>query len=374
MWYMNEEREMMQSAIREFAVTKVRPHVEAMENEDAGTREILKELGELGFLQLAVPEKYSGIEPDWINWGIMMEELAKESPAVAFSVLCANMFPKYMSDEGALTDEQVEKFLMPSLTGEKLFGIAGCEPDGGAFGLNEWKATAELDGDEWVLNGSKIFITNADVVDYILFRGQMIVNGEKKGVGMFAVPTDDPGYRVGHVENKVGLNGSRTAAVYFENVRVPEINHIKEFSGPSAGIDIGGYGFFALGAGERMLEMAKEMTKNTLRNGVSLWDAHESIQYMLGSIKAKLMNLRNACYGYCADMNAGNPMASLEAFALKIEGDKLIREIASECIGVVGGTGVVEETGFARYYRDGICMLQPCGSDKTYATLIGQMA
>lgn len=378
MWYMNEERQVLVNAFREFAVNEIRPFVDKMEREDAFPADALRKLGELGMLGLGMDESVGGAGADYINFGLMMEEFAKESHCFALlaylvSQLTIGAFYKLC------TPEQIEKFIKPALTGEKLCGVVVTEPSG-VSNYPEHETRGVLDGDDIVINGTKVLITGADEMDlFFMVCKTGEVNMETyEGITFFIFPADTEGYSVGHIENKLGWNGSHTGQVYYDNCRVPQANIIGEFNkgmlpfALSLGPEFAAYGPMNLGAMQRCYDMTVEYLKNRMRGGVSLWDTHEVIRNEMARIWIKINNYRHATYGILQNRNDGKDITA-EAIAIKVEGEELLREIASQCIEFHGGMGTVYETGVERFYRDAKMGGLGCGSNKTMVNTLSSM-
>lgn len=370
MWYMNEDREILVKAFREFAEKEIRPIVPKMEEEEAYPLEAMRKLGELGFLGLGIDEEAGGSGPDFINFGLMLEEFAKESHgftllAYLASQLTIGAFYKFC------TPEQVEKFIKPAIRGEKLCSIVTTEPCG-VSNHGEYETMGVLDGDELVINGSKILITNCDVADvhFVVCRTGEVNRTAMEGVTLAIVPGDTKGITVGHMEHKLGWHGSHTGQLYFDNCRVPKENIVGEFNKGLAVVlaglspEFAAYGPMNLGAMEACYEKTVNYLKNRIQCGVSLWDAHESIRHEMARIWVKISNYRHAVYGVLEERNQGENIIP-QAIALKVAGEELLREIASQCIEFHGGMGTVYETGIERYYRDAKMGGLGCGSNKT---------
>ncbi len=370
MWYMNEEREMLRAAFREFAQKKVRPHVAKMEEEEAGCKDLILEMGQLGFLGMAMPEELGG-GGDWTSFGILMEELGRESYTVALSAMITNQFIQGMKD--ACTEEQIQKYVLPVMNGEKVLAAASCEASGSAF-FEGYQTRAVRDGDDWVINGDKCFITLIDIADIIIV---VALTSEKinlltgEGFTYFIVPADTPGVSFGHMENKIGWKGSRTGSVYFENVRVPDANRIPKpmFTKPGGGTGTA-YAAIDLGGCEVILEKAIAYVKGRIQEGgLSLWELHESLRNDIARLAAKVQVLRNAVYGELQNVSNGDD-SFLGDSALKIEGAKTLIEVANECMLFMGATGYIKETGIERYYRDVVLSEVGCGSNKAALSTI----
>ena len=367
MWYMNEERKLLQKTFREYAQKRIRPLVQKMEEEDASSRETLLEMGSLGMFTMPMAEQFGGTGPDFINWGLLLEEIGRESSGFGFLTLLRQAF------NGALitscSPEQIQKYVIPAVNGEILIGLAANEPAGGN-NLFEYQTRAVRDGDDWIINGGKVLVTQVDEVDVFMVLAltrDPVDFMTMEGVDVFFISTSDPGFSVGHIENKVGLNGSHTGSVYFDSCRVSEVDRMPF---PMAllmnfGPELSGYAAVALGGAEAMIEKTAAYLKNRVQMGRSLWDSYQAARHDLAKLQIEVYNFRNALYGHLANRNSG-VHDSLEAGALKASSGPLLEKVAGECILLMGGTGVIRETGIERYYRDAKAMEIACFSDKTF--------
>ena len=227
---------------------------------------------------------------------------------------------------------------------------------------------------DWIINGGKVLVTQADEVDVfmvIALTRDQIDFTTMQGVDIFFVPTSDPGFSVGHIEHKVGLNGSRTGSVYFDNCRVSEADRIPNPWGILMGFgpELSGYAALALGGAETMIAKTADYLKNRIQMGRSLWDTHQAARHDLAQLQMEVYNFRNALYGHLANRNCGIH-DSLEAGALKAATGPLMEKVASECMLLMGGTGVIHETGIERYYRDAKALQIACFSDKTFVDTV----
>ena len=362
MWYMNEERELLQGAFREFAQTRVRPYVSEMEEKDADCKDLIKEMGELGFLGLNMPEEFGGSGCDYINEALLLEELAKESYVVAFSAMLVHMFDTAMVR--GCSDEQKQKYLVPSIQGEMLMGLAGNEALGGSF-LEGFSTKAVRDGDTWTINGTKVLVSQSDVADVF-----MVMAVTENFLDIFFVSEGTDGLSHGHIENKLGFKGSRTGTVYFNDLKVPEADRFPNAFCLSPDIYGGFYGAMDLGGAEAVVEKTVNYLKQRIQEeGKSVWDLHESARNDLARLQAKISNFRNSVYAHMLNLNNGD-VDITESVSLKIEGEKLVEEVASECMSLMGGAGLIYETGIERYYRDVKMTAHACCSNKTFLSQI----
>lgn len=381
MWYMNEDRQILVNAFREFAQNEVRPAAAKMEENEEFPLEAIKKLGELGMLSFCVDEELGGAGMDYVTKGLLIEELSKESHGFA---LLTHLQTELTTCAIApvCTPEQIERFVKPAMAGEILLGIGFTEPTG-ANNMFEYEANAVMDGDEVVINGGKILITACDKADYIItcVRTGEFDPATMSGVTMVAIPTNAEGYVVGHMEKKLGWKGSHTGQVYFNNIRVPKENLIGGWNGgvvPVLAVINQAhtvYGPMNLGAMEACFDKTLNYLKNRVQCGVSLWDAHEVIRNEMARLHVKITNYRYAVYSALEERNRGADYATVEALAiaLKVAGEELLAEVAGQCIEFQGGMGTVYETGIERYYRDGKMGALGCGSNKALINTLSTM-
>lgn len=362
MWYMNEERELLQGAFREFAQTRVRPFVPEMEEKEADCKSLIKEMGELGFLGLNMPEELGGSGVDYINEALLLEELAKESYVVSFSAMLVHMFNEIM--RRGCSEEQMQKYLVPCVNGELLMGLAGNEALGGSF-LEGFSTKAVKDGDTWTINGTKVLVSQSDVADTF-----MIMALSENGFDLFFASEGQEGLTHGHIENKLGFKGSRTGTVYFNDLKVSEADRFPNPYCMSPDLYGGFYGAMDLGGAEAVLDKTVNYLKQRIQEeGKSVWDLHESTRNDLARLQAKINNFRNSVYGHMLNLNNGDVDIN-ESISLKIEGEKLLEEVSSECMSLMGGAGLIYETGIERFYRDVKMTAHACCSNKTFLSTI----
>lgn len=378
MWWMNEERQMIQAAAREFAEQVVRPAAKLMEEEEKYPEEALRQLGELGMMGLTIGEEYGGAGADYVNYGLMIEEIAKESHGFALLTSLHTELTLGIAEKLG-TPEQVKTLIETGLTGNNLCGIVITEPSG-VFNVAEYETRAELDGDEWVLNGSKILITADGVADtFLVFAKTGEFNPETaEGITLFVVPGKADGVKVGHMENKLGWKGSHTGQLYLEDVRIPKENIIGEvgtiwpkFVAALCPTYVT-YGAMNLGGMEAVYDKTVNYLKNRIQCGVSLWDAHESIRTEMTRLWCKIDNYRSAVYSALENETRGVDVTA-QAVALKVEGADLLEYVASQCIEFQGGMGTIYETGIERFYRDAKMGALGCGSNKTMINSLASM-
>jgi len=216
---LTEEQEIFRDSVRKYAREKIAPIVKEVDEKDKFPMDIFNEMGRLGFLGIGVKEEYGGSNAGAITLCILIEELAKVSSGVAAGVmahLCLGMGPviKFGSDA------QKKKYIVPAAKGEILAALAITEPNAGSDVANV-QTTAAKDGKHYVINGSKVFITNGSLAQYVVVVTKTNREKKAKGVSLFIVEKGTPGFRVARKHDKLGWRGSDTAELVFEDCRVP---------------------------------------------------------------------------------------------------------------------------------------------------------
>ncbi len=349
-----EEQIMIQQTAREFAETEIAPSASERDKNAEFPTEIVKKMGELGFMGMMVSPEYDGAGMDTVSYVLAMIEISKvdASAGVIMSVnnsLVCSGLEKYGSDHIK------EKYLKPLARGDKLGAFALSEPEAGSDATQQ-KTTADKDGDNWVLNGIKNWITNGTSADYYLVMAQSDKEKKHKGITAFVVEKGMPGFGHGVKEDKLGIRSSDTCSLTFENVKVPEENVIwevgKGFNFAMNILNGGRYGIAsqAVGIAEASLEAALKYSNERKAFGTEIFN-HQAIQFKLADMAtkvdaAKLLTLRAA---YMRD--AGQPYIK-EAAMAKLYSSKIAMECADEAVQIHGGYGYVREYLVERYLRD----------------------
>ncbi|WP_103662569.1 acyl-CoA dehydrogenase family protein [Lactobacillus sp. HT06-2] len=284
-----------------------------------------------------------------------MEEVGKVSFTAAF--LLSDLQTHHGAAVKSSTKEQIQKFVVPAINGKMMMGLAGNEAQGGNA-LDEYQTFAKKDGDNWIINGSKVFITEADTADVLLViaRTKDKVDLTKMdGIEVFYVKTDTPGVSTGHIEKKIGWHSSRTGTVYLKNVVVSDKNRIPDTITflMNLGTEAGSIGATALGGMEYVVDETIEFLKNRIQHDESLWNTNQSSRTTVGKALIAISNFRNSVYGHYANrMNGIND--SIEAGSLKYSGGRLLEKIARDMMLLHGGSGSIYETGIERFLRDAL--------------------
>ena len=357
MWYMTEERELMRNAARDFAQNELAPVALKLDAGEEFPLEQFKRAGELGFLGITMPEQYGGLGADYTTLAIVYEEISKVLPTLcvgmgAHSILAGELLMLLGSEEIQ------KKYLAPAATGEKILACAQTEP-AGCMNHAEWNCTAKEVGDEYVINGSKVFCSNLGVADaYVV----LAVTGEYDpathgGISAIVVDADSKGLTCGKYEDKLGWHGSATGTLSFNDVHVPKENLIGMPGGGMIGLMMSATNEFmtcgpvGLGMAEAAYDMAFQYAQERIQRGASLYDNYQVVRHQLVDMWTKVETLRELVYGNFAEKDAG-AMCLARGRIMKIQGATMAMDVASEAIQIFGGLGVVKETGVERFWRD----------------------
>ncbi|WP_124728535.1 acyl-CoA dehydrogenase [Staphylospora marina] len=349
-----EEQEMMRKMVRDFARAEIAPHVEAMDEEDRFPREVVNKMAELGLMGIPVPEEWGGAGADFISYILALEEISRVSATVGV-ILAVHTSVGTMPILRYGTDEQKKKYVTRLASGEYLGAFALTEPQAGSD-ASALRTTARKEGDKYILNGSKVFITNAGEADtYVTFA---VTDPEKgpKGISAFIVEKDTPGFRVGKKEKKMGLGGSNTCELIFEEAEVPAENLLgREGQGYEialsnlAGGRIG-IGAQALGIATAAYEHALAYAKERKQFGKPL-SKIQAIQFKLADMATRIEAARLLIYR-AADLRQQGHNCKLEASMAKMFASDTAMQVTTEAVQIFGGYGYTREYPVERLFRD----------------------
>ncbi|WP_066296650.1 acyl-CoA dehydrogenase [Bacillus sp. FJAT-29937] len=348
-----EEQEMMRKMVRDFAQSEIAPFIEKMEQGEF-PREILRKMGELGLMGIPIPEKYGGAEMDFTSYIIAINELSKVSATIGV-ILSVHTSVGTNPILYFGTEEQKQKYIPKLASGEYLGAFCLTEPSAGSD-AGSLKSKAVKKGDHYVINGSKVFITNGGEADvYIVFA---LTNPElgSRGISAFIVEKDTPGLVIGKDEKKMGLHGSRTLQLSFEDMRVPLENLLGEeghgFKIALANLEVGRIGIAAqaLGIAEAALEAAAEYAKERVQFGKPI-AAQQGIGFKLADMATAVEASKLLIYR-AADLRERGIKCGMEASMAKLFASKTAVDVTTEAIQVFGGYGYTEDYPVERYFRD----------------------
>ncbi len=353
---LSPEQIMIRETVREFAEREVKPIAQELDEKSEFSYELTRKIGELGLFGMNIPEKFGGQGLDTLSYIIAVEEMARVDGSQAATLAAHNSLGiGPLLDYG--TEEQKLKYLPSLCTGTGLWSFGLTEPGAGSDSRGS-KTTAVLDGDEWVINGSKIFITNASV-DISLGCTVQAVSGEQNGNKIFTtiiVEKDTPGFRRVPMHNKMMWRASDTAELYFDDVRVPKANllgkvgdgsHIMLHTLDGGRLSIGAMG---LGLAQGAFEMALAYANERKQFGKPI-AKFQINAFKLADMALKVELARNLLYKACWLKDEHRPY-SKEAAMAKLYCSEVAKEVADEAVQIHGGYGLMKDYAIERFYRD----------------------
>lgn len=374
--YFTEEHQALRQMIRKFVDNEINPHVEKWEEEGMfPAHELFKKLGDLGLLGLMYPEEYGGGGMDYWYQTVFLEEIGRiDCGGVPMGIsVQTDMATPTLAQFG--TPEQKEKFLKPAISGEAVFSIAVSEPDAGSD-VASIRTYAVRDGDHYVINGSKMWITNGTQADYLTTLVRTSNESGYKGMSLIVVPSDTPGFSVSRKLDKLGMRSSDTAILSFDDMRVPVANRI----GPE------GKGFYlqmqqfqverlaaaitGIGSMRKVLDMTIDYCRERKVFGQPLLN-NQWVYFKLSELIAELEAFKQLVY-YCVGKHVKGEDMTREASMAKLKLGRLSRQVADTCIQFHGGMGYVEEYPMARYYRDARLGSIAGGADEVMLEIIAK--
>lgn len=351
--HFTDEQIMMRNMVRDFAREEITPFIEKME-EGEFPRQILNKMAGLGMMGITAPEKYGGSEMDFTSYITAIHELSKASGVIGV-ILSVHTSVGTNPILNFGTEEQIAKYVPKLASGEYLGAFCLTEPGAGSD-AGSLKTKAVLDGDEYVLNGSKVFITNGGEADtYIIFASTKPEAGSR-GISAFIVEKDFPGLIIGKDEKKMGLHGSRTVQLTFDNMRVPAENLLgqenKGFSIAMANLNVGRIGIAAqaLGIAEAAYEYSVAYAKEREQFGKPIAQ-QQGIAFKLADMATQVEAAKLLVYNAASLYSEGKD-CNKEASMAKLFASKAAMDIAIEAIQVYGGYGYTKDYPVERLFRD----------------------
>lgn len=353
---LSQEQKMIRDTVREFAEREVKPLARELDAKEEFSYKLTKKIGELGLFGMTLPEKYGGQGLDTLSYIIAVEEMARVDGSQAATLAANNSLgigPLY--DYG--TEGQKMKYLPQLCTGESLWSFGLTEPGAGSDSRGS-KTTAVLDGDTWVINGSKIFITNG-ASDISKGCTVQAVSGEKDGKKIFStiiVESGTPGFRRVPMHNKMMWRASDTSELFFDDVRVPRENslgkigegsHIMLHTLDGGRLSIGAMG---LGLAQGAFEMALTYARGRKQFGKPI-SKFQVNAFKLADMSMKIELARNLLYKACWLKDQKRPYGK-EAAMSKLYCSEIAREVADEAVQIHGGYGLMKDYDIERFYRD----------------------
>jgi short/branched chain acyl-CoA dehydrogenase len=369
---LSEEQQQIQRLVRDFADGEVRPVAEELDREKRFPYEIVAKLGELGLMGIPYPEEYGGGGADNLSYALAIEELGRVDSSVAITVAAhtsLGTWPVYAFG----SDEQKAEWLPRLCSGERLGAFGLTEPEAGSDAGNT-RTRAELDGDEWVINGAKQFITNSgtDISGFVAITAR---TGEDE-ISNLLVPNGTPGYSIGEPYRKMGWNASDTRPLAFEDCRVPEENLIgprgqgfRQFLQTLDGGRIG-VSAMAVGLAQGALDEALAYAKERVAFGQPISN-YQAIQIKLADLSTEIEAARLLTYRAAVEKDLGRSF-SLTAAQAKLKTGRLAVRATEEAVQIHGGYGYIEEYPVCRFYRDAKILTIGEGTDEVQQMVIAR--
>ena len=351
---LTREQELVRQMVREFAVNEVKPIAAEIDETERFPMENVKKMAELGMMGIPFPKELGGAGGDVLSYIITVEELSKVCGTTgvivsAHTSLCASL----LYENG--TPAQKEKYLIPLAKGEKIGAFGLTEPGAGTDAAGQ-QTTAVLDGDNYILNGSKIFITNGGVADTFIVFAMTDKSQGTRGISAFIVEKDFPGFSIGKKEDKLGIRASSTTELIFENCVVPKENLIgkegKGFGIAMKTLDGGRIGIAAqaLGIAEGAYEEAVKYMKERKQFGRPL-SAFQGLQWMIAEMETKIEAAKLLVYK-AAWLKQNKLPYSVDAAKAKLFAAEVAMDVTTKAVQIHGGYGYTKEYPVERMMRD----------------------
>ncbi|MFC4184042.1 acyl-CoA dehydrogenase [Saccharococcus thermophilus] len=352
---LTKEQQMIKEMVRDFAEKEIAPYAAKWDEEAYFPVEVFKKMGELGLLGIPFPEKYGGSGGDTISYAIAVEEIGRACGGTGLSYAAAvslGASPIYYFG----TEEQKQKWLVPMAKGETLGAFGLTEPNAGSD-AGGTRTTAVLDGDEYVINGEKCWITNAQYSRQVIVTA--VTGKDERGkniISAIIVPTDTPGFTIRSNYDKMGVRASNTCELVFENVRVPKENVLgdpqKGFKQFLYTLDGGRISIAALAVGiaQAAFEKALQYAKERVQFGQTI-SKFQAIQFKLADMAMEIELARNMVYKAAWLKDQGKPFTKEASFA-KLFASEMGFRVCNQAIQIHGGYGYMKEYGVERHLRD----------------------
>lgn len=352
--HLSDEQILIRDSVRDYVQTKVAPHAAEWDKTSHFPAQQLKEMGELGLFGILIPEQWGGSGADYVSYALALEEIAAADGAcstivsVNNVVVCCSLF-KFGSDF------LKQEYLKPLASGTKLGCFCLTEPQAGSD-ASALKTSALKEGGDYILNGTKSFITSGKNAQVAIIFAVTDPGAGKKGISAFVVPTDNPGYQVGGVEHKMGQHASDTAQVFLKDCRIPA-SHLLGEEGEGYRIALMnleggriGIGAQSVGMARAAYEVALEYAKQREAFGKPVIE-HQAVAFRLADMATQLEAARLMVLNAASLRDAGEPCLKQASMA-KLFASEAAEKICSSAIQVLGGYGYLKDFPLERIYRD----------------------
>ena len=352
---LTDEQKALQETVRDFATREIAPHAQAFDEQGAIPKTLLDQMASLGLMGVCAPAEYGGAGLDYLAYILALEEIARASASVALAMTVNNtLFGDPLLRFG--THEQKLRWLGPAATGARLGCYCLTEPGSGSDAMS-LATTARRDGDAWLLNGTKLFITNGSLASQAIVFATVDKSRKHRGVTAFLVDKDTPGFSVGRKERKMGLLASETCEMILRDVRV-EADQVLGKVGEGykvafATLDAGRIGIAAqaLGIAEAALEAATEYARGRAQFGQAI-AGFQAVQWMLADMATEIEAARLLTYRAAFLKASGQPRFTRAASMAKLFASEMGARVASRAMQIHGGYGYLKDYPVERYFRD----------------------
>ena len=353
-FHFNEEEQEILDMLHDFCLKEVAPIAAEVDENERFPEETWHKLADMGMMGIAYPEEYGGAGLSYLTYIACCEELAKHCATTSVMVSAHSSLCCWPIEHFG-TEEQKQKYLPALCSGEKLGAFGLTEPGAGTDAAMQ-KTTAEDKGDHWLINGSKIFITNAGYASVFVIFAMTDKSLGTKGISAFIVDRDTPGFSVGAHEKKMGIRGSSTCELIFDNCKVPKENLLGEvgkgFKIAMMTLDGGriGIGAQALGIAQGCIDQTVKYTQERIQFGKRI-SQFQNTQFQLADMQTKVDAARLLIYRAAQAKQDGEPYSHLAAMG-KLFASETASDVTRRCVQLVGGYGYTREYPFERMMRD----------------------
>ncbi|MBM7871504.1 alkylation response protein AidB-like acyl-CoA dehydrogenase [Clostridium pascui] len=349
-----KEHELLRKSVRDFVAKELIDIPEQLDTEGKLPKELIEKLAKYKFISPVIPKEYGGAGADYVSYTIIMEEISRRCASTGtFITAGASLVALPLLNYG--TEEQKQRYLKPLATGEYIGAFGLTEPGAGSD-AGATQTTAVLDGDYYILNGRKTFITNAPICDFAIVTAVTEKGKGTKGISAFIVESKWDGFSTGAHENKMGIRGTETADLIFQNVKIPKENLIgkegKGFNIALNTLDIGRIGVAAqaLGIAQGALDEAVKYVKERVQFNKPL-AKFQNTQFVIADMQTKVQAARLLVYDAAQKKDAGiNP--GFESAMAKYYAAEVANEVAYKALQLHGGYGYMKDYPIERIYRD----------------------
>ncbi len=348
------EQQQIQQMVRDFAAAEILPHVMEWDEAQHFPLPTIKALGDLGLLGAVFPEQYGGAALSYIDYVNILEELAAVESGIALVVAAHNSLG--IGHINVAGSEELKQRYLPKLTSGEWIGCWALTEPGSGSDASGMHTVAVRDGEDWILNGTKNFITNATHAQLATVLAVTDRNDQKHGISAFAIEMDTPGIRAGKKENKLGMRISDTAELILENCRVPHANVIGQvgygFKDAMKTLDGGRISIaaIALGIARGAFDAARKYASERTAFGQPI-AGFQAIQFMLADMATEIEAARLLCYKAATMKDAGERVTTASAMA-KLYASEVAVRATEKCVQIFGGYGFIKEFPAEKFYRD----------------------